>query len=54
MSTPRYSAKFKEEAIKQVTERGHPVTQVAARLSVEFTMTQNFEHPLYSRRSDFG
>ncbi len=34
MSTPRYSPEFKEEAIKQVTERGHSVADVGARLGV--------------------
>ena len=30
----RYTEEFKIEAIKQVTERGHPATAVAARLGV--------------------
>jgi len=34
MATQRYSAEFKEEAIKQVTERNYPVTEVAERLGV--------------------
>ena len=32
MSAPRYSLEFKQEAIKQVTERGHSVAEVGARL----------------------
>ncbi len=30
----RYSDEFKIEAIKQVTERGHPVADVAKRLDI--------------------
>lgn len=40
MSIPRYSPEFKEEAIKQVIERGHSVADVGARLGV-------FSHSLY-------
>lgn len=34
MSGKRYTKEFKIEAVKQVTERGHPATEVAARLGV--------------------
>jgi len=34
MSAPRYSPEFKQEAIKQVTERGHSVAEVGTRLGV--------------------
>jgi transposase len=34
MSAKRYTEEFKIEAVKQVSERGHPVTEVAARLGV--------------------
>lgn len=34
MSKKRYTEEFKVEAIKQVTERGHAVAEVAARLGV--------------------
>lgn len=34
MSTQRFTPEFKEEAVKQVTERGHPVADVAARIGV--------------------
>lgn len=34
MSSKRYTKEFKTEAVKQVTERGYPVTEVAARLGV--------------------
>jgi transposase len=34
MSHQRYTEEFKLESVKQVTERGHPVTGVAALLGV--------------------
>ena len=34
MSAPRYLPEFKEEAIKQMTERGHSVAEVGARLGL--------------------
>lgn len=34
MSKQRYTEEFKLEAVKQVTERKYPVTEVAARLGV--------------------
>jgi len=34
MSSQRFTPEFKEEAVKQVTERGYSVTEVAARLGV--------------------
>ena len=34
MSSKRYTEEFKSEAVKQVTERGHAVGEVAARLGV--------------------
>jgi transposase len=34
MSNKRYTEEFKAEAVKQVTERGHPVAEVASRLGV--------------------
>ena len=34
MSTKRYTEEFKVEAVKQVTERGHAVADVAKRLGV--------------------
>lgn len=34
MSCKRHTAEFKIEAVKQVTERGYPATEVAARLGV--------------------
>jgi transposase len=34
MSAHRYTAEFKTEAVKQVTERGHSVQEVATRLGI--------------------
>ncbi len=34
MSKPRFPEEFKIEAVKQVTERGDPVAEVASRLGV--------------------
>jgi len=34
MSKKRFTEEFKIEAVKQVTERNHPVAEVAARLGV--------------------
>ena len=34
MNTQRFTPEFKEEAVKQVTERGYPVAEVASRLGV--------------------
>ena len=34
MSSKRYTEEFKIEAVKQVTKRGHPATEVATRLGV--------------------
>lgn len=47
MSRQRYTEEFKIEAIKQVTERGHPVSEVAARLGVS-------AYSLYQWRKRYG
>lgn len=41
MSSKRYTEEFKIEAVKQVTERGHPVAEVAGRIGVS-------QHSLYA------
>ena len=41
MGTPRFTPEFKEEAVKQVTDRGYSVSDVAARIGVS-------AHSLYS------
>ena len=40
MSNQRFSPEFKDEAVRQVVDRGHPVAEVAERLGVS-------EHSLY-------
>ncbi|WP_448310476.1 IS3 family transposase [Pantoea sp. PGP6] len=40
MGTPRFTPEFKEEAVRQITERGYSVAEVSARLGV-------FAHSLY-------
>lgn len=42
MSTPRFTPEFKEEAVRQVVDRGYSVAEVAARLGVS-------AHSLYKR-----
>lgn len=34
MSSKRYPEEFKIETVKQITERGHPVAEVASRIGV--------------------
>lgn len=34
MSSQRFAPEFKDEAVRQVLERGYPVTEVAQRLDV--------------------
>ncbi len=41
MSSKRYPEEFKIEAVKQITERGHPVAEEAGRIGIS-------EHSLYA------
>ncbi|MGN7915116.1 transposase [Enterobacter sp. 22466] len=34
MGTPRFTPEFKEEAVRQITERGYSVAEVSGRLGV--------------------
>ncbi len=34
MNTPRFTPEFKEEAVRQIVDRGYPVSEVAERLGV--------------------
>lgn len=45
MSKPRFPEEFKIEAVKQVTERGYPVAEVASRLGVStYSLYQWLKH----------
>jgi hypothetical protein len=37
MGTPRFTPEFKEEAVRQITERGYSVAEVSDRLGVLHT-----------------
>ena len=47
MSNKRYTEEFKVEAVKQITERSHPVAEVAGRLGVS-------QHSLYQWLKHYG
>ena len=47
MSSKRYTEEFKREAIKQVTDRGYPASEVARRLGVS-------THSLYAWLREAG
>lgn len=47
MSDKRYTDEFKQEAIKQITDRGHSVADVASRLGVT-------THSLYAWLKKYG
>ena len=47
MTSKRYTNEFKAEAVKQVTERGYPVAEVAQRLGVS-------SHSLYAWLREVG
>lgn len=45
MSSQRYSPEFKDEAVRQITDRGYSVTEVAERLGVS-------AHSLYRKPAE--
>lgn len=47
MSSKRYTEEFRIEAVRQITDRGHPVAEVAARLGVSV-------HSLYTWRKRYA
>jgi len=54
MSGKRYTDEFKIEAVRQVTERGHKVAEVASRLGVTtyslYAWIRRFGNPEITRR----
>jgi transposase len=42
----RYTAEFKAEAIKQITERGHDVAEVAQRLGISTKSLYKWRHEI--------
>jgi transposase len=55
MSGKRYTEEFKIAAVKQVAERGHPASEVAARLGVSihslYTWTKRYGVPEEERKA---
>ena len=47
MSSKRYPEEFKIDTVKQITERGHPVAEVASRIGVS-------QHRLYAWLKRYG
>jgi transposase len=58
MSGKRYLDEYKIEAVKQVTERGHSVKDVAARLGITthslYEWKRKFGQPATAMRADSG
>ena len=56
MSQIRYTEEFKIEAVRQVTEQGHPVAEVAARLGVSghsiYQWIKRYSKPAEERQRD--
>ena len=56
MSSKRYTDEFKMEAVKQITERGHAVADVAGRLGVSvhslYAWQKQLEKPAPTRQAD--
>jgi transposase len=55
MSTKRFTEEFKIEAVKQITERGHAVAEVAGRLGVSthslYQWTKRYSVPQADREA---
>lgn len=56
MSQIRYTEEFKIEAVRQVTDQGHPVAEVAARLGVSghsiYQWIKRYSKPAEERQRD--
>jgi transposase len=51
MSSKRYTPEFRAEAVRQVTERGYPVSEVARRLGVSTFSFAAFGRPVGLQQS---
>ena len=58
MSSKRYTEEFKLEAVKQVTERSHPVAEVAGRIGVSphslYAWIKKYSQPAEVRQEQQG
>jgi transposase len=52
MSSQRFAPEFKDEAVRQVLERGYPVTEVAQRLGVSAHSLYKWIKAVKSNKSD--
>lgn len=52
MSTKRYTPEFKDEAVRQVTERGYRVAEVAERLGVSTNSLHKWVKDVKPSKSD--
>lgn len=56
MSSKRYTEEFRVEAVKQITDRGHSVADVAGRLGVSihslYAWQKKYEKPTGTRHAD--
>jgi transposase len=56
MSSKRYTEDFKVEAVKQITDRGHSVAEVAGRLGVSihslYAWQRRLDKPTATRHAD--
>ena len=52
MSNQRYSPEFKDEAVRQIVERGYPVTEVSERLGVSAHSLHKWVKAIKPSKSD--
>ena len=52
MGQPRYSPEFKDEAVRQVLERGYPVREVASRIGVSAHSLYNWVKAVRPSKSE--
>ena len=56
ISSKRYTEEFRVEAVKQITDRGHSVADVAGRLGVSihslYAWQKKYEKPTATRQAD--